>query len=37
MGHMGPVTHADEVNRRIAGFLQRPSPVRMRGSLREAA
>jgi len=22
MGHMGPVTHADEVNRRIAGFLR---------------
>lgn len=22
MGHMGPVTHADEVNRRVAGFLR---------------
>ena len=31
MRHMGPVTHADEVNRRIAGFLQRQSPVRMPG------
>ena len=37
MGHMGPVTHADEVNRHIAGFLQRQSPVRTQGSLREAA
>ena len=37
MGHMGPVTHADEVNRRIAGFLQRQSPMQMPGSLREAA
>ena len=23
MGHMGPITHADEVNRRLASFLGR--------------